>query len=193
LKARGKFLVWSSTDFEDFMAPRPELSPQMERDLAGATRLIAGKQWPIRQHATYDQSISRILDVFEPIFKETGYRARWGIDHAETITPRNIARIKAMDGGIAIQDRIAFAGEFFMERYGRDAASHAPPRPANAGRRAHCRRRNGRDPRRELQSLDLPLLDGDRQNRGWDAARIAREPALARRSIAALHHRQRLV
>ena len=26
---------------------------------------------PIRQHATYDQSISRILDVFEPIFKET--------------------------------------------------------------------------------------------------------------------------
>jgi predicted amidohydrolase YtcJ len=123
----GEVLVWSSADFEDFMAPRVELKPQMERDLAEVTRFVAQKQWPIRQHATYDQSASRILDVFEPIFKETGYRARWGIDHAETISPRNIARIKAMGGGIAIQDRMAFAGEFFVERYGREAATHAPP------------------------------------------------------------------
>ena len=123
----GEVLVWSSADFEDFMAPRPDLKPQMERDLAEVTRLVAEKQWPIRQHATYDQSVSRILDVFEPIFKETGYRSRWGIDHAETISPRNIARIKAMGGGIAIQDRMAFAGEFFVERYGLEAAAHAPP------------------------------------------------------------------
>jgi predicted amidohydrolase YtcJ len=123
----GEVLVWSSTDFEDFMAPRPDLNPQMEHELAEVTRLLAKKQWPIRQHATYDQSISRILDVFEPIFTETGYRGRWGIDHAETISPRNIARIKAMGGGIAIQNRIAFAGEFFVERYGADAAKHAPP------------------------------------------------------------------
>jgi predicted amidohydrolase YtcJ len=123
----GEVLVWSSADFEDFMAPRPDLKPQMERELAEVTRFVAKKQWPIRQHATYDQSVSRILDVFEPIFKETGYRARWGIDHAETISPRNIARIKAMGGGIAIQNRTAFAGEFFVERYGAEAAKHAPP------------------------------------------------------------------
>src|SRR5258708_1426158 len=123
----GEVLVWSGADFEDFMAPRVELSSQMERELADVTRLLAKQQWPIRQHATYDQSISRILDVFEPIFNETGYRARWGIDHAETISPRNIARIRAIGGGIAIQDRMAFAGEFFAERYGPEAAAHAPP------------------------------------------------------------------
>lgn len=123
----GEVLVWSSADFEDFMAARPELKPQMERELADVTRLVAEKQWPIRQHATYDQSVTRILDVFEPIFRETGYRGRWGIDHAETITPRNIARIKAMGGAIAVQDRMAYAGEFFAERYGAEAASHAPP------------------------------------------------------------------
>jgi predicted amidohydrolase YtcJ len=123
----GEVLVWSAADFEDFMAPRPDLKPEMERELAEVTRIVAKKQWPIRQHATYDQSISRILDVFEPIFKETGYHGRWGIDHCETITPRNIARIKAMGGAIAIQDRMAFAGEFFAERYGAEAASHAPP------------------------------------------------------------------
>jgi predicted amidohydrolase YtcJ len=123
----GEVLVWSSTDFEDFMAVRPDLQPQMERELTEVTRLVAQKQWPIRQHATYDESISRILDVFERIFRETGYRARWGIDHAETITPRNIARVKAMGGAFAIQDRMAFAGEFFVERYGKEAAAHAPP------------------------------------------------------------------
>ena len=123
----GEVLVWSSTDFEDFMAARPELNPQMERELTEVTRLVAQKQWPIRQHATYDESISRILDVFDRIFRETGYRARWGIDHAETVTPRNIARIKAMGGAIAIQDRMAFAGEYFVERYGAEAAAHAPP------------------------------------------------------------------
>jgi hypothetical protein len=123
----GEVLVWSSADFEDFMAARPELKPQMERELAEVTRLVAGKQWPIRQHATYDQSVTRILDVFEPIFKETGYHGRWGIDHAETITPRNIARIKAMGGAIAVQDRMAYAGEYFAERYGPEAAAHAPP------------------------------------------------------------------
>jgi hypothetical protein len=46
---------------------------------------------------------------------------------SETISPRNIARIEAMGGGIAIQDRMAFAGEFFVERYGAQAAAHAPP------------------------------------------------------------------
>jgi hypothetical protein len=65
----------------------------------------------------------------------SGSRARWGIDHAEAIAPRNIARIKAMAGGIAIQDRIAFAGEFFLDLYRAEAASHASY-PANAGRAA---------------------------------------------------------
>jgi predicted amidohydrolase YtcJ len=30
----GEVLVWTSADFEDFMAPRPDLKPQMEQELA---------------------------------------------------------------------------------------------------------------------------------------------------------------
>ena len=41
--------------------------------------------------------------------------------------PQNIARIKAMGGGIAVQNRMAFAGEIFAERYGKEAAASAPP------------------------------------------------------------------
>jgi hypothetical protein len=126
-RGAGENLVWSAGDFENFMASRPELDARMEADLTAVARLLAKHRWPIRIHATYDESISRMLDVFEPVFEETRYDGRWCVDHAETITPRNIARIKALGGGIAIQNRMAFAGELFAERYGEAAAAAAPP------------------------------------------------------------------
>ncbi len=49
------------------------------------------------------------------------------IDHAETVTPRNIDRIARLGGGIAIQHRLAYQGEYFVARYGEEAARHAPP------------------------------------------------------------------
>ncbi len=127
LEGGGENLVWSAGDFENFMAPRPELKNNMEGELTAVTRVLAEHQWPIRIHATYNESITRMLDVFEKVFKDTHYKARWCIDHAETITPENIGRIKALGGGIAVQDRIAFAGELFVQRYGKEAATHAPP------------------------------------------------------------------
>jgi len=48
-------------------------------------------------------------------------------DHAETITAQNIERVRALGGGIAIQDRMAFQGEYFVDRYGAKAAEHTPP------------------------------------------------------------------
>jgi predicted amidohydrolase YtcJ len=126
----GENLVTSAGDFENFVAARPELPGQMEQELAAVTRLLVKRGWPIRIHATYDESISRMLDVFEQVDKETsgGLTARrWIIDHAETISDRNIERIKRMGGGIAVQDRMAFAGEYFVERYGKEAAATAPP------------------------------------------------------------------
>jgi len=127
LEGGGENLVWSAGDFENFMAPRPELKAKMEVELGAVVRVLARSRWPIRVHATYDESISRLLDLFEPVFRETGYRARWCVDHAETVSAGNLARIKALGGGIAIQNRMAFAGEIFVERYGKEAALHAPP------------------------------------------------------------------
>lgn len=127
LEGAGETLVWSAVDFETFMAPRPELKETMEGELTAVVRVLAKHQWPLRIHATYDESIGRMLDTFEPVFKETGYKARWAIDHAETISKKNLARIKAMGGAIAVQNRMAFGGEIFAERYGKEAAAHAPP------------------------------------------------------------------
>jgi predicted amidohydrolase YtcJ len=127
LEGAGEVLAWSVHDYENFLAPRPELTGQAISELTEVTRVIASHQWPIRIHATYDETISAILDVFQQVFAETGYTSRWAIDHAETITPRNIARIKAMGGGIAVQNRLSFSGEFFAERYGQRAAASAQP------------------------------------------------------------------
>lgn len=51
----------------------------------------------------------------------------WFFDHCETISDRNIERIKALGGGIAIQDRMAFQGEYFVHRYGARQAERTPP------------------------------------------------------------------
>lgn len=55
------------------------------------------------------------------------FRTRFVIDYAETITERNIERIKVMGGGIATQHRMAFQGEYFVDRSGADAANATPP------------------------------------------------------------------
>jgi predicted amidohydrolase YtcJ len=51
----------------------------------------------------------------------------WFFDHCETISDRNLERVKALGGGIAIQHRMAFQGEYFIDRYGADAAGRTPP------------------------------------------------------------------
>ncbi len=124
----GEMLVFSAADFEDFLEPRPALPPIMEQELSQVVRLLAENRWPFRLHATYDESISRFLDVFEGVNRDVPFKGlRWFFDHAETITPRNLERVKALGGGIAVQDRMAFQGEYFQARYGKAAAEHTPP------------------------------------------------------------------
>ncbi len=124
----GEMLVFSAADFELFNEPRPELPPELEPELHDVVKLLVQKRWPFRIHATYDESITRILDVYEQVNREIPFDGlRWFIDHAETITPRNIERIRALGGGIAVQHRMAYQGEAFVERYGVQAARHTPP------------------------------------------------------------------
>jgi predicted amidohydrolase YtcJ len=124
----GEMLVYSAADFEDFRVARPDLSASMETDLEPVVRLLAERRWPWRLHATYDETISRALDVYERVNRDTPLDGlHWFFDHCETISDRNIDRIAELGGGIAIQHRMAFQGEYFVERYGRTAAERTPP------------------------------------------------------------------
>jgi predicted amidohydrolase YtcJ len=128
MNGAGEMLVFSAADFEDFLEPRPDLVPALEAELKKVVSLLAENCWPFRIHATYDESIARFLNIFEEVDREVPFKdVRWFFDHAETISPRNMERVRALGGGIAIQDRMAFQGEYFINRYGAKAAEQSPP------------------------------------------------------------------
>jgi predicted amidohydrolase YtcJ len=124
----GEMLVFSAADFEDFRQPRPDMPPQMESELEEVVRILAQNRWPWRLHATYDETISRALDAFERVNRDIPFDGlHWFFDHAETISDRSIDRIARLGGGIAIQHRMAYQGDYFVERYGARAAESTPP------------------------------------------------------------------
>ncbi|MGF6483791.1 amidohydrolase [Paraburkholderia sp. JPY419] len=124
----GEMLVYSAADFEDFREPRPNMPPQMENELEEVVRVLAENRWPWRMHATYDETISRALDVFEKVNRDIPLDGiHWFFDHAETISERSMDRIAALGGGVAVQHRMAYQGEYFLERYGAAVAETTPP------------------------------------------------------------------
>jgi predicted amidohydrolase YtcJ len=124
----GEMLVFSAADFEDFLVPRPDMIPVMESELKEVIRHLAENRWPFRLHATYDETIERALNVYEGVNREIPFDGlHWFFDHCETISDRNIERVKALGGGIAVQNRMAFQGEYFVERYGSQQTKRTPP------------------------------------------------------------------
>jgi hypothetical protein len=124
----GEMLVFSAADFEDFRQPRSEMGPDMEGDLEEIVRILVENRWPWRMHATYDETIRRALDVFEKVNREVPFEGlHWFFDHAETISEASMDRVAALGGGVAVQHRMAYQGEYFAERYGAAAAEATPP------------------------------------------------------------------
>ena len=124
----GEMLVYSAADFEDFLEPRPEMPDSMETELKSVVRHLAENRWPFRLHTTYEETITRALNVYEEVNREVPFDGlHWFFDHCETISDRNIERVKALGGGIAVQDRMAFQGEYFVDRYGAKQARRTPP------------------------------------------------------------------
>ncbi len=111
---RVKCSSFSAADFEDFLEPRPDLPGDMESNSRAWSAC-----WP---------PISRFLDVYEEVNREIPFDGlHWFFDHCETIDEKNLERVKALGGGIAVQCRMAYQGEYFMDRYGKEAAEHTPP------------------------------------------------------------------
>ncbi len=128
MEGAGEYLVWSAGDFENFMSPRPEQGKTMAAELKQVATLMLKKRWPFRIHATYDESVSNILDVLEELNRTIPFNGlRWSIEHGETLSARSVNRIAALGGGVALQNRMAFAGEDFVDRYGVEKATHSPP------------------------------------------------------------------
>jgi len=125
----GENLVSSAADFENFLEARPELPHHMEDELERVVTLLVKNRWPFRIHATYGESIERDLAVIEKVNRSTPLAGlRWIVDHAETVTDDQLKRIKALGGGVAVQNRMYFQGEAYRERYGAQTRQLPPIR-----------------------------------------------------------------
>lgn len=131
LTGAGENICWAAYDFEIFNDAYPGIDPDAESVQQPIVDLLAENGWPTRQHMTYDPTIERLLTTYEKARRKVSGSLDSGprliVDHAETITERNMERIARMGGGVAVQNRIIYQAEDFARRYGPEALRRTPP------------------------------------------------------------------
>lgn len=127
-RGAGEVLAAEIHDHENFDRPAIIIAPDavkrfVDQDVA---RLVA-RRIPFRMHFSYNENITPFLDALEALNAKAPFAGlRWSLEHAETITPENIARVKALGGGIALDDKMALHGDGFIKTHGREAALQTP-------------------------------------------------------------------
>ena len=125
----GEYLLYAAGDPANFAKDwvKPPAGA-MEPQFAAVVKHLAALGWPFRQHATFDSTAARQLDVLEQVNREVPLKQlRWGLDHCETLTPKTLERLAALGGSVSIQNRMSLDGEAFVAKYGVAAAEDAPP------------------------------------------------------------------
>jgi predicted amidohydrolase YtcJ len=127
-RGAGEVLCLEVHDHENFDRPVVIIEPDKMRQLVerDVTKLVQ-RRIPFRMHISYDENITPFLDALEKLNEKMPLQGlRWSIEHAETISPANIARVKALGGGIALDTKMALHGDGFIKTYGRDKALLTP-------------------------------------------------------------------
>lgn len=127
-RGAGEVLCLDVHDHENFDRPAVVIEPAKLRQLVeqDVAKLVK-RRIPFRMHISYDENITPFLDALEDLDETmplTGLR--WSIEHAETISPTNIARVKALGGGIALDTKMALHADGFIKTHGRDKARLTP-------------------------------------------------------------------
>lgn len=127
-RGAGELLSAEVHDHENFDRPAVIIPPDKMRELVerDVSKLVQ-RRIPFREHISYDENITPFLDALEQLNKKMPLDGlRWSIEHAETISPANIARVKALGGGIALDAKMAMHGDGFIKTHGRDKALLTP-------------------------------------------------------------------
>jgi len=113
----GELLRVELHDHENFDRPAVIIDKAtMRRDIEEDVTKLVQRRIPFRVHISYDENITPFFDALEQVNPHTPLDGlRWSIEHAETISPENIARVKALGGGIALDDKMALHGEAFAK------------------------------------------------------------------------------
>src|SRR5215475_11106892 len=82
----------------------------------------------VHQHAASDRAAAGILDCFEAVNKDIPIAGlRWQIAHIENASAETLRRMKALNMGWAVQDRLVYSGEIVSKVLGPEASRRAPP------------------------------------------------------------------
>ncbi len=82
----------------------------------------------VHQHAASDRAAAKILDCFEAVNKELPIAGlRWQIAHIENASDETLRRMKALNMGWAVQDRLVYSGQIVLKVLGPEASKRAPP------------------------------------------------------------------
>jgi predicted amidohydrolase YtcJ len=124
----GELLRMALHDHENFDRPAVIIDEEsMRRYIEEDVSKLVQRRIPFRMHISYNENITPFLDALEKIGETTPFDGlRWSIEHAETITPANIERVKALGGGIALDDKMALHGDGFIKTYSKAEALHTP-------------------------------------------------------------------
>ena len=97
-------------------------------DFCAVAKWAAEHGMNVQQHAASDKAASLILDCFEAVNREIPIAPlRWQIAHIENASERTLTRMKALNMGWTVQDRLLYAGPIVMKVLGPEASRRTPP------------------------------------------------------------------
>jgi predicted amidohydrolase YtcJ len=97
-------------------------------EFCAVAKWAAEQDLNVHQHAASDKAASMILDCFEAVNKVLPIAGlRWQIAHLENASEATLRRMKALNMGWAVQDRLLYAGPIVAKVLGPDGSRRAPP------------------------------------------------------------------
>ncbi len=127
-RGAGEVLDMEVHDHENFDRPAVIIEPEkMQRLVEQDVIKLVKRRIPFRMHISYNENISPFLDALEEMNKKVPLDGlRWSLEHAETISPENIDRVKRLGGGIALDPKMALHGDGFIKTHGLGKALQTP-------------------------------------------------------------------
>lgn len=127
-RGAGEVLQLEVHDHENFDRPAVIIDPdQMRQHVEQNVTKLVQRRIPFRMHISYNENITPFLDALEKTNETVPLDGlRWSLEHAETISLENIARVKKLGGGLALDPKMALHGDGFIKTHGREKALLTP-------------------------------------------------------------------
>jgi predicted amidohydrolase YtcJ len=123
----GEVVHYGCHDFEG-LDSNFSISDSARDELLAISRRTAQRGWPMHIHAVLDSTIDVILGCWERVNEEFSLRdLRFSLVHADTISPRNIARLNLLGVGVVVDDHLVFKAALSERAWGAQLIRRAPP------------------------------------------------------------------